>query len=400
MSGADLLHLAVALDGAGWHPAAWRHVSSRPDELLTAQYWVDIVRESEAGLLDFVTIEDSNNLQSSSLTDLELRTDRVRGRLDAMLLACRIAPHTAKIGIVPTTVTTDTEPFHISKAIATLDYISIGRAGWRATISNSPGDAALYGRRLQSGTADGAKPPVYTCIEKLFDEATDSVEVVRRLWDSWEDGAIIRDASTGRFLEKEKVHHIDFESEWFSVRGPSITPRPPQGQPVVTVVSNSAVSYGFAAQSADVVHVTPHDLADANRIVAEVRHAENLHFRSGANLKILADLVVFLDDTESRAASCKQYLDSLDDTASQSDTAVFTGTASQLADLLLDWQSAGLHGFQLLPGVVTHDLPAITRELVPELQRRGVFRDAYEATTLRGHLGLERPPSRYSDSSA
>ncbi len=126
------LHLAVALDGAGWHPAAWRAPDARPGELFSAGYWSDLAREAEAGALDFLTIEDSLGLQTAGrFASPDDRTDQVRGRLDAVLTAARIAPHTTRIGLVPTAVTTHTEPFHLSTSIATLDYVSEGRAGWR-----------------------------------------------------------------------------------------------------------------------------------------------------------------------------------------------------------------------------------------------------------------------------
>ncbi len=112
------LHLAVALDGAGWHPAAWREPGARPRDLLTAEYWTDVVTEAERGLLDFVTLEDGLALQSSHRTQPDERTDQVRGRLDAVLVAARVAPLTRHIGLVPTAVATHTEPFHLSKAIA------------------------------------------------------------------------------------------------------------------------------------------------------------------------------------------------------------------------------------------------------------------------------------------
>src|SRR6202035_2453212 len=128
------VHLGVALDGAGWHPAAWREPLARPADLLTPGYWADLVAEAERGLLDFVTIEDSLDLQSSRRLDPDGRTDQVRGRLDAVLIAARVAPLTSRIGLVPTGIVTHTEPFHLAKAIATLDYVSTGRAGWQVQI--------------------------------------------------------------------------------------------------------------------------------------------------------------------------------------------------------------------------------------------------------------------------
>jgi alkanesulfonate monooxygenase SsuD/methylene tetrahydromethanopterin reductase-like flavin-dependent oxidoreductase (luciferase family) len=379
------VHLAVALDGTGWHPAAWREPRARPAELFTARYWVDAITEAERGLLDFVTIEDGFSLQSA-------RTDQVTGRLDAVLIAARVAPLTRHIGLVPTVVVTHTEPFHIAKAIATLDYASDGRAGVRVRVSGSPDEAALFGRRTfpRVTLADHADPAVQALVTGLFDEAADYVEVIRRLWDSWEDDAEIRDAATGRFVDRDKLHYIDFEGEHFSVRGPSITPRPPQGQPVVTALGHQTggvtAPYQLIRGSADVGFVTPRDAEHAREIVTEI----------GPDVHVFADLVVFLGPTVEAAAERKARLDELAGYVYTSDATVFTGTPAQLAGLLIEWERAGLSGFRLRPGVIPDDLEAITRELVPRLQRRGVFRTEYEAGTLRGLLGLSRPASRYA----
>src|SRR6202167_6472781 len=140
------LHLAVALDGAGWHPAAWREPDAQPQRLFTAGYWTELAQQAERGLLDFLTIEDGLNLQSDDHFEADARTDRVRGRLDAVLIAARVAPTTRHIGFVPTAITAHTEPFHLSKAIATLDYVSGGRAGIRVQIGARADTAAPLGR--------------------------------------------------------------------------------------------------------------------------------------------------------------------------------------------------------------------------------------------------------------
>jgi alkanesulfonate monooxygenase SsuD/methylene tetrahydromethanopterin reductase-like flavin-dependent oxidoreductase (luciferase family) len=216
------------------------------------------------------------------------------------------------------------------------------------------------------------------------------VEVVRRLWDSWEDDAEIRDAATGRFIDRGKLHYIDFSGPYFSVKGPSITPRPPQGQPVVAALGHGTGAYRLIAASADVGFVTPGDADDARAIVAEIADA------GGGRVRLLADLVIFLGATAAEAADRRARMDELAGYAFTSDATVFTGTPAQLAGLLLDWQRAGLAGFRLRPGAIPDDLEAITRALVPELQRRGAFRTGYEAGTLRGLLGLGRPASRYA----
>jgi len=394
------VHLAAALDGAGWHPAAWRAEGARPRELLTAGYWSALASEAQHGLLDFITIEDALGLQSTRPDGLDDRTDQVRGRLDAVLIAARIAPLTSGIGLVPTATTTHTEPFHVSTAIATLDYVSSGRAGWRAQVSGRGSDAAHFGRRAFPELRPGrlADPAIAGHISDLMDEAADAVEVVRRLWDSWEDDAVIRDVATGRFVDRGKLHYVGFEGERFSVQGPSITPRPPQGQPVVTALAHGRPAYEFAARAADVVFTTPHDAAGVRAILAEVRAAEAAVGRHGEPLRVFADLVVFLDSRSAAAQDCKARLDELDGAQYVPDAAVLAGTPGQAADLLLDWREAGLDGFRLRPGVLPDDLVSISRELVPELRGRGAFRDAYQETTLRARLGLPRPASRYASS--
>jgi alkanesulfonate monooxygenase SsuD/methylene tetrahydromethanopterin reductase-like flavin-dependent oxidoreductase (luciferase family) len=391
------IHLAVALDGAGWHPAAWREEEARPTELFTAQYWTDLVSEAESGLIDFVTIEDSVGLQSSSYEGLDGRTDQVRGRLDAVLIAARVAPLTAHIGLVPTATVSHTEPFHVSKAIATLDYTSNGRAGWRAQLSRQHEDS-LFGRRVSPPfrITDFKNPEVQAAMAERFDEAADFVEVVRRLWDSWEDDAEIRDVATGRFIDREKLHYIDFEGKWFNVRGPSIVPRPPQGQPLITALAHGTVVYRFGARSADVVYVTPRDAAQARAIADEVAAEQVAAGRADETVHVFGDLVVYLDLDATAATDRKARLDERAGEKATSDALIFTGTASELADTLNAWREAGLSGFRLRPGTIPHDLTAITRQLVPELQRRGLFRTSYEASTLRGLLGLSRPANRYA----
>ena len=201
---ASPLHLAVALDGAGWHPAAWREPDARPRDLLTAGYWLDLVQEAERGLLDFVTIEDALALQSADPFRPDERTDQVRGRLDAVQIAARVAPLTEHIGLVPTAIVTHTEPFHLSKAIATLDYVSTGRAGVQVRVSLREHEARLFGRR-SFPPLEPADPAAGPLIEEAFAEAADYVEVLRRLWDSWEDDAEIRDVATGRFVDRDEA---------------------------------------------------------------------------------------------------------------------------------------------------------------------------------------------------
>ena len=302
-----------------------------------------------------------------------------------------MAPLTHRIGLVPSVTVTHTEPFHTSKAVATLDYVSTGWAGVRVQVSARTQDAEHFGRRTlpEESSLDRDR-------SDLLDEAGDYVEVVRRLWDSWEDDAEIRDAATGRFVDREKLHYIDFEGRWFRVRGPSITPRPPQGQPLVTALAHSTLPYRFAARHTDLVYVTPRDREHAAAIVAEVLEEGARIGRPAGDLRVFADLVVFLDRDPSAASARRAHLDDLAGQEYQSDARVFAGTPAQLADLLAEWQPAGLAGFRLRPAAIPHDLDSVTDGLVPELRRRGLFRPDYEATTLRGRLGFDRPANRYA----
>ncbi|MEV4945602.1 LLM class flavin-dependent oxidoreductase [Streptomyces sp. NPDC053755] len=395
------LHLAVALDGAGWHPAAWRETEARPGELLDAPYWAGLVAEAERGLLDFVTFEDALGLQSAAFHLPDDRTDQVRGSIDAVLLAAHLAPLTTRIGLVPTTNVTHTEPFHLAIGIATLDHVSRGRAGWRPQVSSRAADAAHFGRRTTPllTEEDVTEPELISRrLHTLFTEGAEVVETARRLWDSWEDDAEIRDAATGRFLDRDKVHPVDFEGSTFSVKGPSITPRTPQGQPLVVSLAHATTPYEFAALGSDVVAVTPHDRAGAAAILARISEAVERTGRDVEDrpLRVFADLVVLLDGEPGAAARRTSRLDAAAGGRLASDARIFAGTPAELADLLLDWRSTGLDGFRLRPAALPHDLEAITRGLVPELQRRGAFRTEYTSTTLRGHLGLTRPTSRYA----
>ncbi|WP_204080689.1 LLM class flavin-dependent oxidoreductase [Mycobacterium riyadhense] len=354
------LHLAVALDGYGWHPQAWRAtLASNPDtpSVLSGKYWAGLAAAAERGLLDFLTIDDT--LMPQIGRGERIHPERLAGRGDAVLVAARIAPVTRHIGLIPVATVTHTEPFHVSKSIATLDYVSLGRAGWQPRVSVTTHEAALFGRR--SVNAD-----------ELFSEAADYVEVVRRLWDSWEDDAVIRDVATGRYIDRDKLHYIDFTGKLFSVKGPSITPRPPQGQPVLAALAHAGPAYEFAAASADMMFITPTDAASVRDILDEVADSQ---------LKVFADVVVsFHGEGDFR-----------------SDALVWSGSATELVDMLLQWQRIGIDGARLRPAVNATDLAVIVDEVVPLLQGAGCFRTGYrEGETLRERLGLPAAVNRYT----
>ncbi|WOC14175.1 LLM class flavin-dependent oxidoreductase [Gordonia sp. MP11Mi] len=397
MSDTTDLHLAIALDGAGWHPAAWRDADARPADLFTAPYWVSLAATARRGLADFVTIEDAFELQSDEFGTPDTRTDRVRGRLDAVDIAARIAPSAPGLGVLPTAVATLTEPFHLSKAIATLDYVSTGNAGVRIQVAGAAAARNVGRRTLPTVTADRlGSPEAETLVRELFGEARDYVDVLRRLWDSWEDDAEIRDVASGRFIDRHKLHYIDFDGPHFSVRGPSITPRPPQGHPPVAALAHTAPGYELIGSSADIGFVTPRDHADAESIVASIRSAQRAAGRGDDAVHVFGELVVVLDDTVEAARARLDRLDDAAGSAYTSDAEIFVGTASGLADLLVDHSTAGLTGFRLRPATLPHDLEQIVDRLVPELRARGAYPETHRAGSLRERLGLSRPANRYA----
>lgn len=414
--------VGVALDGAGWHPAAWREPTARATEIFSAGYWHDLIDRADTAGIDYATIEDALRLQSAhpfgrrSVGALPPRPQPaiVEGRLDALLIASWIAPRTRGIGLIPTVTTTHTEPFHVATALQTLDHVSEGRAGWQLRFSGEPAAAAAFGRkpapaidfeRVVTGASDAG-------LDELIGEAADAAEVARRLWDSWEDDAVIRDVATGKFLDRDRVHHIDFAGERFSVVGPSIVPRSPQGQLPVTLLAHSTPVYELAARAADVVFVTPESRSarsGASRgssvaeIVSAVRAAEQEADRDALGLqplRIVADLVVALDTAEERAEDRLARLDALAETGFETDAALAVGSADEIAALIDGWRDAGIDGVRLRPLALPHDLEAIADALLPRLRERGLAAEPDDPRTLRERFGLARAVNRYAAETA
>jgi alkanesulfonate monooxygenase SsuD/methylene tetrahydromethanopterin reductase-like flavin-dependent oxidoreductase (luciferase family) len=370
------LHLGVSLDGAGRHPGAWR-VAGRGD-LFAADHYVRLVAEAQRGALDFVVLEDGFDRPSAGLGQRS-------GRLDALLTLARVAPVTDGIGLVAAVSTTHTEPFHISKNIATLDIVSAGRAGWKVTVSSTAADAELFGRKP-------AAP-----LEELYDEAADAIEVVRRLWDSWEDDAVIRDKATGRYIDRDKLHYIDFEGRFFRVRGPSITPRSPQGQPVVVIDATSAPAVRVAGEHADIALVECRDAAAAAAVAADVRTVAASAGRRD-EVAVLAVVDVFLAADGDAARADRAQLDTWAGTGPPPSGALdFVGSPAALSALIDVWFDDGaLDGFVLRPARLPADLTLLVDDVIPILRQRGLFGFGTPDGTLRDRFGWRRPDNRYA----
>ncbi|WP_227982344.1 LLM class flavin-dependent oxidoreductase [Nocardia spumae] len=350
--------LGVELSGTGAHPASWRRIDSRAEELFTAEYWLDAIAAVDRAGFDLAFLPDSFGAHGAGGF----------GPLDAVALAARAAAATGHIGLIPQATVTHTEPFHLSKAIAALDYATFGRAGWEVGVSPGARQARLFGRKPEQDEAG------------LWREAGEAIEVVTRLWDSWEDDAEIRDIPTGRFIDRDRLHYIDFVGEHFSVKGPSITPRPPQGQPPITVRADSPASTRIAVHRADLIRISAFDPDEAAATRSRLRSAVAAAGRIPDQVRILLDLELHLAPTEAQARAEVDQLDDWDGSAAPA-TARYVGTRDGLDAVLEQFrQDCAGDGVVLRPLA----LPAFTAGLVRP------------ARTLRARLGLARPANRYA----
>ncbi len=376
--------VGIELDGAGYHPAAWRRSRDEPAGLLSARTLQARVSAAENAGFTLATFDDSILPPDAGPA----------GRIDAPTRASFVAATTSTLGLVPAVATTYAEPFHTASALATLDYSSRGRAGWLATVD--PGAAAAWGR-----------VPRTTGVE-VRREQRDSIEVARRLWDSWEDDAVIRDWGSGRFLDRDRLHYIDFEGETFSVKGPAIVPRPPQGQVVVFAHSATVFAdesgHGPASSgsdlnpgqsisgsgtdsfgSADVVLVTGVDPDTA------ISAAE----RAAGDALVFVDLEVALDTPDHSAAERLAELDS-HAAVEPRGRLHFSGSPDDLVRLLTRL-SRHVDGVRLHPAVIDEDLPVLARVVLPVLFRTAIAHRPVPGATLRANLGLTRPANRYAE---
>ncbi|WP_327143187.1 LLM class flavin-dependent oxidoreductase [Nocardia sp. NBC_01327] len=352
------LLLGLELSGTGAHPASWRRADSRAEELFTGAYWVDALRAAENAGIDLAFLPDSFTLQAPGAAV---------GRLDAVAIAARAAAVTRRIGLVPQASVTHTEPFHLSKAIASLDFASHGRAGWEVGVSGA-GEAKLFGRKPEQGA------------HSRWFEADEAVEVVSRLWDSWADDAEIRDVATGRFIDRDRLHYIDFTGDNFAVKGPSITPRPPQGQPLVTIRADDPHSARVAVHRADLIRIAARDLETAAATRSELRSAVAAAGRDPNQVRVLLDIDIHLAPTADDAAIDVAQLEDWTPTGVPR-TVFHIGTSAELRELLSEVETeCAADGVVLRPLALTAALPYL----------------AAVAPTLRARLGLPRPANRYA----
>ncbi|MCX5230992.1 LLM class flavin-dependent oxidoreductase [Streptomyces sp. NBC_00233] len=354
------LRLAVEIDGDGAHPAAWRRAAHSPGELLTPRRLARVAAVAENAGFTLVTLDDSILPPGSGAGPA--------GRIGAVERAAFVAASTSVLGVAPVLATTYAEPFHVSSQLASLDHVSAGRAGWVVGVESDPAAARAWGRPPVEGSAATAR------------EARDGLRVVRDLWDSWEDDAVIRSVATSRYLDRSRLHSIDFTGETYSVKGPSIVPRPPQGRPVVLARPGIV-----PAELTDVALVGGGSVADVGAAATG----------DSASPRAFAEIEVALDAPHQTAGERITDLERYAPWTARPDRLRYAGPAAGLVSLLTELHGR-VDGVRLHPLVLDEDLAVLSRLVLPELFVRRIAARPLPGTTLRASLGLPRPLSRFT----
>lgn len=437
------LKIGVFLAGTGHHVASWRHPHAQTDGSMNLAYFQKLAKTAERGKLDMLFLADSLSISPDSHPN-------VLARFEPFTLLSALAAVTAKIGLAATASTTYSEPFHIARQFASLDHISNGRAAWNVVTSSIESTALNF---------SGEKHPEHSL---RYRRAEEFVEVVKGLWDSWEDDALIREQETGVFFDPAKLHELQHHGEFFSVRGPLNVARPPQGHPVIIQAGSSEPGQHLAAKTAEVIFTAQNNLPDAQAFYQSVKAKVVSYGRSPDEVHIMPGIFPVLGDTEEAAQAkfrelqelilpsvglkiLSSYLGGFDLTpypldgplpdvdipetnsvksrfelvlnlarrekltirqlyqyiAGSRGHHIFVGTPQQLADKMEEWLlQGGCDGFNLMPPLLPEGLDVFVDEVVPILQQRGLFRTEYEGNTLREHLGLKRPVNRYTNRQA
>jgi alkanesulfonate monooxygenase len=351
--------------------------------------------------------------------------------LEPLTLFSAIATHTTNIGFVATASTTYNEPYHIARKFASLDHISGGRAGWNLVTSGMSAEALNFNRDAHYGHAE------------RYERANEFAEIVTALWDSWDDDAFTRDKASGNFFDPAKLHVLNHKGKHFSVRGPLNVPRSPQGRPVMVQAGTSDVGQDLAAEVADVLFATTQTIKAGQTLRKSLHDRLARHGREPNEIKLMPGLVPIIGASQQEADDKFNKLQSLvhpevglhllgemlgsvdlsghpiDGPLPEITTTIGSHTALKLftemakrenltiRQLYLravlrghhieEWFAAGAaDGFNVMPPYLPGALDEFVDAVVPELQRRGLFRTAYQGRTLRDNLGLKRPESRYA----
>lgn len=433
------LHLNAFLMGVGHHEAAWRHPRTDPSRVGDVRHFVELARIAERGTLDSVFLADGLAVGPAV-------RHNIQAVFEPLTLLAALATATEHIGLIATVSTTYNEPFNVARTFASLDHLSGGRAGWNIVTSAQAREAWNFNLDEHPAHAD------------RYRRAAEFVDVATKLWDSWEDDALVLDAAAGVFADTYRVHEIGHAGTHFRVRGPLNTPRPPQGRPLLVQAGSSADGIAFAARYAEAVFTAQQTLADGQAFHTRLKQATAAAGRDPDLVKVLPGIAPVIGGTEAEAQALAAELEALivpehalaqlsgmtgidlsghpldgplpelpDVTSVQAHQSryqlvvelarrerltlrqligrlgggrghrVVAGTPEQIADQIELWFTQGAaDGFNVMPPLLPSGLTDFVDQVVPLLRARGLFRHEYTGGTLREHYGLPRPDSSYA----
>jgi FMN-dependent oxidoreductase (nitrilotriacetate monooxygenase family) len=436
------LHLNVNLLHSGVYASAWRLPDSDPGAFFDVGHYVRVAQIAERGKFDAIFLADTPAV-----------TDRIDLRpflaMEPTIVLAMVAAATTHIGLIATASTTYNEPYNIARRFATLDHASGGRVGWNAVTTADAAVSRNFG--LQNVLEHKVR----------YDRAKEFSEVVHALWDSWEDDAFVGDKAAARFVDTSKVHSISHRGRYYNVEGPLNLPRSPQGRPVTVQAGGSNDGRDLAASQAEAVFTLAQTIEDGVAYARDLRTRAVAYGRPADSIVILPGLATVIGSTEAEAMRRQDELwdlvpiayslarlantlqiapekleldkplpDPLPLPANANHTMfqgtvnlarrgnltvrqllkalgggvghrIIVGTPEAVADDIEAWFKAGAaDGFNLMPDVLPSGLDIFVDQVVPLLQKRGLFRTDYEGKTLRSHFGLEKPPSRFSQRKA
>jgi FMN-dependent oxidoreductase (nitrilotriacetate monooxygenase family) len=419
---------------------SWRHPGAHAESDIDLDFYRHIATTVERGKFDMIFFADSVSVRHDRIGWDHLKGSGGCNYPDGMTMLGVMAALTRHVGLVSTASTTYHHPYHIARKVATVDHLTKGRAGWNLITSGQDTEAFNFGLDEQLPT------------EVRYERAQEFLEIVLDLWDSWEDGAVIRDMASKAYFDPARVHTLRHEGTHFKVQGPLNLSRPPQGHPVLCQAGGSETGWELAARTADLLFAKANSLAEGQQFLRQVKARMEKYGRTPDQLRIMMSLVVIVGQTEKEAqekaravealateaenrATLGHYIPGIDfssypldeplpDTVeinraakrfrvflekdnrrltlrelmqSSNGTLTLVGTPGQIADTMVRWVDEGAtDGFNLHVPIVPSGLDEFVDLVVPELQSRGAFRTEYEGTTLRENLGLARPANRHT----
>jgi len=434
------LHLNAFVKPAGEYLAGWRHPDSPIDAGVNFAFVADLVRRLEAAKFDSVFLPDLVGIPDSKPEVLE-RVAVVNDGFEPTTLLAALSAITTHIGLIATTSTSYSEPYTVARTFASLDHLSNGRAGWNVVTSLNDSEARNFGLDSHLGHAE------------RYRRAGEYFDVVSRLWDSFDDDAFERDAATGRYFDPAKVHSLDHSGEFFKVAGPLNAPRPVQGRPVIAQAGSSGPGRALAARIGEIVFTRAVPIAEAREYYASIKAQAAEFGRASDELLVLPELSAVIAPTKAEAedkfaalrellhprvalADVEYWLGGINlaglpldsplpplpatnasigtqheiysqaqrDNLTIGDLAkliadgdgALVGTPIDVADHIEEWFTTGAaDGFNVSFPWLPTTLTDFTELVIPELQRRGLFRTEYKGRTLRDNLALSRPRSHW-----